>query len=215
MEFLKIDTKGGQVNASAEAEPPITKEKLKEQFPAVFTGKTGHLNKYQLDGHASKDCKPVVRRESRLPLGRGEVLEGKLHGPTTWVSLPTAFPKRDKRWRMVIDMIAVNEALQREINPIPKKEEMLCKVSPDSCFTNLDLQSFQLQFGLKEEVRHLTTFITHTDMFRFKRLAFGLSVAAEKCQKVMEELGRDLFATLSQDAKGKVGQALKPFQKPS
>lgn len=55
-------------------------------------------------------------------------------------------------------------------------------------FTKLDLSNAFFHVELHEKVRHYTTFMTANGLMRFKRLPFGLSVAPEIFQKVMEKV---------------------------
>ncbi|KAE8738817.1 hypothetical protein FOCC_FOCC015686, partial [Frankliniella occidentalis] len=130
-------------------------------------------------------------------------------GPTTWVSRPHLVPKKKSGWRMVVDMRNVNAALLRERYPIPTREEMLCKISGSKWFSSLDFKWCYLQFELKEDVRNLTTFVTHFGMFRFKRMAFGLSIAAEVCQRAMEDLKKEALRNIPAEVKEELRKVLE------
>ncbi|XP_052130596.1 uncharacterized protein K02A2.6-like, partial [Frankliniella occidentalis] len=159
--------------------------------------------------------------EPRLPLSRRKALEACVEemqkdgvvevatGPTTWVSRPHLVPKKKSGWRMVVDMRNVNAALLRERYPIPTREEMLCKISGSKWFSSLDFKWCYLQFELKEDVRNLTTFVTHFGMFRFKRMAFGLSIAAEVCQRAMEDLKKEALRNIPAEVKEELRKVLE------
>ncbi|KAE8742191.1 hypothetical protein FOCC_FOCC012277 [Frankliniella occidentalis] len=192
------DPKTQKTEKKSALEQVVTKEKIRLGFPGVFTNILGKFNKYQVSIHADDTIKPAVCREPRLPLSRRKALEACVEemqkdgvevatGPTNWVSRPHLVPKKKSGWRMVVDMRAVNAALLREGYPIPTREE-ICKISGSKWFSSLDFEWRYLQFELKEDVRNLTTFVTHFGMFRFRRMAFGLSIAAEVCQRPMEDL---------------------------
>ena len=55
------------------------------------------------------------------------------------------------------------------------------------CSQNLIQTKGYHQIELEESSRHIITFSTHKDLFRFKRLNFGISSAAEFFQKLIEQ----------------------------
>ena len=56
------------------------------------------------------------------------------------------------------------------------------------CFSRLDLKSALNQMELDEESRHLTMFITHDGLFRYKRVCFGLASAPSCFQSMMSSI---------------------------
>ena len=82
-------------------------------------------------------------------------------------------------------MCRPNEALRRTHHPYPKSEEILQDLNGSKFFSKIDLKECYHQIELAESCRHLTTFKTHVDLRRYKRLPYGASVGSEICQHVI------------------------------
>lgn len=82
-------------------------------------------------------------------------------------------------------MRAANKSVVPDKYPLPTTEKLTthCHCSP--VFFKLDLQQGYMQIPLHSESRNLSAFITHTGMYRYKHMAFGLSSAPICFQKIM------------------------------
>ncbi len=80
-------------------------------------------------------------------------------------------PSGDKR--MCLDYRNVNKQITTDIHPIPNLEELVEHVAGNKYYGTLDYQVL-----LDEASRDLTTFSEGINLFRFKRLPFGLSCSA-------------------------------------
>ena len=76
-------------------------------------------------------------------------------------------------------MRRANVAVQRERQLTPTIKEMIVDLIGATVFTMLDLDQGYNQLELAPEPRYITTFSTHLDLRRFKRLNFGISSAGE------------------------------------
>ena len=76
-------------------------------------------------------------------------------------------------------MRQANRAIQRERHPTPTVEEILHDLNGASVFSKLDLNKGYHQLELDPKSRGITTFATHGGLYRYQRLAFGISSAAE------------------------------------
>ncbi len=72
----------------------------------------------------------------------------------------------------------VNKQLVTGIHPLPNLEELVEHVSGNQYYATLDLKDAYYQVMLDEESRDITTFSEGIDLYRFKRLPFGLSCSA-------------------------------------
>ena len=84
-------------------------------------------------------------------------------------------------------MRRVNEAIIREIHPIPTVEEALQELNGNAYFSELDFRSGYHQIVSEENSGDITTFVTPQGMFRYKRLLFGVKRAPEKFQYIIEQ----------------------------
>ena len=57
-------------------------------------------------------------------------------------------------------------------------------------FSKIDLKWGFHQILLSQESRHITTFVTHRGLYRYKRLMFGVTSAPEKYQQVIRDVLR-------------------------
>ena len=110
-----------------------------------------------------------------------------IQGSTTWVSAPVFLPKpgTENELRLCVDMLRVNEAILRVRYPVPTIDEILTDMNGATVFPKFDLKWGFHQIELDVNSRHLTTFVTHKGLFRYKRLMFGVSSAPEEYQKIV------------------------------
>ena len=69
---------------------------------------------------------------------------------------------------------------------IPKLEDILTELHGATYFSKIDLAEGYHQIKLHPDSRDITTFATHKEIHRFKRLIYGISSRFECFQKQME-----------------------------
>ena len=99
-----------------------------------------------------------------------------------------AVPKKNGKLRICVDLKHLNEAVQREVHPLPKVDETLAQLSGATIFSKLDANSGFWQIPLCPKSRLLTTFITPCGRFCFNKLPFGIASALELFQKRMSKI---------------------------
>ena len=163
----------------------------------MFTG-VGLLRDYELKLHIDESVKPVAQHVRRIPFGLREKVDKKLdelleldiieevpEGPSGWISPLVVVPKGDGDVRVCVDMRRANEAIICERHPIPTVEELLHDMNGSTVFSKIDLKWGFHQILLCEESRHITTFVTHRGLYRYKWLMFGVTSAPEKYQQIV------------------------------
>ncbi len=172
--------------------------KIHAKFPKVFEG-VGKLKDFQQAIHVDPTIQPVAQSPRRVPFHVRRQVEAKLDelqrldiiepvtGPTPWVSPLVVVPKPNGEVRICVDMRRVNTAVIRERYPIPTIEETLQNLTGACVFSKLDLRWGYHQIELDEQSRQYTTFATHTGLYRYKRLMFGVSAAPEIYQHVVQQ----------------------------
>ena len=149
--------------------------------------------------HIKDDVKPAAQPVRRLPFGLRAKVDNKLNelleediieevpsGPTSWISPLVVVPKPDGDIRISVDMRQANEAIERERHPIPTIEEVLYELNGSTVYSKLDLKWGFHQVELEESLRRITTFVTHSGLYRYN---------ANKCQFQLPKLtffGHDL-----------------------
>lgn len=175
---------------------------IQERYKDLFTG-VGLLRDYELKLHIDESVKPVAQHVRRIPFGLREKVDKKLdelleldiieevpEGPSGWISPLVVVPKGDGDVRVCVDMRRANEAIIRERHPIPTVEELLHDLNGSTVFSKIDLKWGFHQILLCEESRHITTFVTHRGLYRYKRLMFGVTSAPEKYQQIVRDVLR-------------------------
>ena len=99
-------------------------------------------------------------------------------------------PKSDGDVRVCVDMRRANEAIIRERHPIPTVEELLHDLNGSTVFSKADLKWGFHQILLSEDSRHITTFVTHRGLYRYKQLMFGVTSAPERYQQIIRDVLR-------------------------
>ncbi|UYV76606.1 hypothetical protein LAZ67_14001435, partial [Cordylochernes scorpioides] len=120
----------------------------------------------------------------------------KVEGSSEWCSPMVLVAKPSGKLRICVDLSILNKNILREIHPIPVVEHTLAQLKGAKVFTKLDAYSGFWQIPLSSESSALTTFITPFGRFRFKRLPFGISSAADIFQKRMSQILEGLEGTL-------------------
>ena len=167
-----------------------THEQLMKEYAHLFNG-IGTLKNFEVKLNIDDTVPPVAQTTRRIPfymqqkfsdaldtLESDGIIE-KLSDATSWVSPLVVIPKKDGEIRLCIDMRMANQATQREIHPIPTVDDLIHKLNGATVFTKPDLRSGYHQLSLAEENRHITTFVTHKGLYRYKKLNFGTNSASE------------------------------------
>lgn len=106
--------------------------------------------------------------------------------PPIWVNLLVVVLKKNGGIRLCVDMRVANSAIIREPYQIPTLNEILHEFNGCTKSTTLDLNQGYHQLSLDPESRDLTAFACHRGIFRYTRLIFGMSAAAELYQRNIE-----------------------------
>ena len=180
-----------------------------KKFKDRFSGKLGTItNGIHLE--IDESVKPVIHPPRRLPLALCDPVKEKLQemvkdqvivaedNPTDWVNSMVVVDKRKNKannekirpqdLRICIDPKDLNKALKRPHYPMKTVDEISAKTHGAKMFSKLDAQNGYWQVKLDEESSKLTTFNTPWGRYRFLRLPFGISPAAEIFQRVMSEM---------------------------
>ena len=180
----------------------LTKEKLSEMYPQVFSG-LGKLKNYQLELNIDESVTPVAQPIRRIPFSRREKVEEKLReledmdviqkvdGPTKWVNPLVTVEKPNGDIRVCLDMREANKTIVRERQPIPTVEETVQEMGGMNVFTKLDLNMAFHQLELHPQSRYITTFAAPNGLYRYKRLVFGLNMASVKFNHIIRHVVQD------------------------
>ena len=122
----------------------------------------------------------------------------RVEQPTQWCAGMVAVPKKNGKLQIRVDLKHLNEAVQREVHPLPKVNETLAQLSGATIFSKLDANSGFWQIPLNEQSRPLTTFISPFGHYWFNKLPFGISSVPELFQKRMSTILEGLEGVVCQ-----------------
>uniref|UniRef100_A0A7M5XNH5 Endonuclease n=1 Tax=Clytia hemisphaerica TaxID=252671 RepID=A0A7M5XNH5_9CNID len=159
----------------------------------------GKLKGVSLNIKTDPSIQPVAQKPRRLPILMRKEVDTELDrllelgviepvsDPPSWVNPIVPVPKpNSSNIRLCVDMRAANTAIIREPYQIPTLDELLHEFNGCKLFTKLDLNKGYHQIELDKASRELTAFATHRGIFRYTRLLFGMSSAAEIYQREIE-----------------------------
>ena len=101
--------------------------------------------------------------------------------------------KPDGSKRMCIDYRGVNQKIKQDIHPLPRLDEMVEDSAGKKLYCSLDMKDAYFQVKLDDKSRDVTTFSDGLNLYRFKRLPFGLSVSPAIFTRKMQEVLRPLL----------------------
>ena len=181
-------------------------------YKEIFEG-VGKLKDYQVTLHVNPDVPPVAQPVRRTPFSLRDKVKEKIEelvamdiiepveGLTRWVSPVVVVPKQNDEIRLCVDMRRANKAIIRERYPIPTVDEVLQSLYQSTVFSKLDLKWGYHQLELHPDSRSITTFTTHSGLYQYKRLMFGITSAPEVYQHVIQQSlqGCEGVANISDD----------------
>ncbi|XP_062373903.1 uncharacterized protein K02A2.6-like [Sardina pilchardus] len=188
--FTLLDTTGSEIHTVATPEH--------QQWPTLFDG-VGCLTAFAHQPLVDHTVTPVVQPLRRSPLALRDDISSELRrmldediiervNASPWISNLVVAKKKTGGLRICVDLRAVNKAIIPDRYPLPTTEELTAQFYGSTVFSKLDLRQGYLQVPLHPDSRNLTAFITHEGVFRYKRMAFGLSSAPSCFQKIMASI---------------------------
>ena len=175
-------------------------KQLLYKYKNVFASSLEELGRTQLIKHSinTGNNPPVCLRPYRTsPRNRTEIdrqvnelLTHDLIQPSTsaYASPVVLVQKPDKSFRFCVDYRALNKQVAPDRFPLPLVSDVLDSLSGTAFFTTLDLRSGFWQIPLTEDARSKTAFITHSGLYEWKTLPFGLNNSSSTFQRLMTHL---------------------------
>ncbi len=166
-----------------------------DRYPLLFNG-LGRMTGFVHQPSVDLSVRPIIQPLRRIPLALRDAVEAELHrlveadviepvDASPWVSNLVIAKKKGGGLRLCVDLTDVNKAIIPDKYPLPTAEELTSHFHGSTVFSKMDLRNGYLQVPLAPASMDLTAFVTHVGVFRFKRMAFGLSSAPSCFQKIM------------------------------
>ena len=105
-----------------------------------------------------------------------------------WSSPVVLVTKKDGGTRFCIDYRQLNDATIKDAYPLPRIDDTLDMLAGKQWFSTLDLASGYWQVSLSKAARAKTAFATHSGLFQFRVMPFGLCNAPATFERLMDRV---------------------------
>ena len=129
---------------------------------------------------------PIAREKEKTEIDR--MLRAGVIEPTSaeWASPVVFVHKKDGTMRFCVDYRKLNAVTVRDSYPLPRMDECIDSFGDATVFTTLDCNSGYWQVEIAEEDRDKTKFASHSGLYRFLRMPFGLKNAPATFQRAVD-----------------------------
>ena len=165
---------------------------LQHDFAADMP-KNGVVHRIQTVPHA-RPCRAKVRplhgnkaisaKRDWLELERLGIIE---RCESDWASALHLQPKKDGTWRPCGDYKALNSLTVPDRYPLPNLQSFTTVLQGATCLAKIDLRKAYHLIKIDEQDQHKTAVITQWGLFKFRRLAMGLTNSAQAFQRLIDE----------------------------
>ena len=135
--------------------------------------------------------KDTVLEELRRDVRLGVLEEVPTNTPTTWCSRMCIQVKKNGKPRRTIDLQALNKHAVRQTHATETPFHIVSAVPPNTFKTTMDAWNGYHSVPIKEEDRHLTTFITPWGRFRYRTTPQGFLAAMDAYNHRFDLIVRD------------------------
>ena len=197
LKHLRLDWKNiGKITT----EKPTNLSQLLAKHAEIFTEEIGTIQPFTAKLHVRPDAVPKFCKSRFVPFSIKQAIEEELDKLekagilekvtySEWAAPIVAVPKKDGKIRICGDYkVTVNQALEVDIYPLPKPEDLFATLAGRKTFSTLDLSRAYQQLLLDDESAEYVTINTHRGLYRYTRLPFGIASAPAMFQKVMDTI---------------------------
>ncbi|UYV71831.1 K02A2.6-like [Cordylochernes scorpioides] len=202
LKFLDINY-SGLLNVNVNKISEICMDSLIENYANMFNNDLGCLKDVKLNICIKRDAAPVFCKARSLPFAMKKKVEDELEDMVDkgilepldyadWAAPIVPVLKKDGRIRICGDFRSTaNRAIILDKYPLPTIDEIFSKLSGSTVFSTLDLSMAYLQVELAE-ANGVVNINTTKGLFAYKRLPYGVAVAPNKFQRLMDNIFADI-----------------------
>ena len=170
-------------------------------FPAPGTPITGRTDAvvHEIDTGSTRPirCNPRKLSPKKIKIQQELVdkmlEEGQIeHSVSAWSAPTVLVTKKDGTTRFCVDYRRLNARTKKDAFPLPRIDDSLNLLSGQAWFSTLDLASGYWQVRLSEDAKPKTAFATHSGLFQFAVMPFGLCNAPATFERLMSQVMRGL-----------------------
>ncbi len=152
---------------------------------------TGDANPIKLRPYrVNPDKKEEIDKQVKEML-QSEVIEPSV---SEWQAPVVLVKKKDQKWRFAVDYRRLNAVTKPITYPLPRIEDVFDAIGKRQAkfYSTLDLASGFWQLPLDPSTAHKTAFATHSGVYQFKKLPFGLRNSPSAFAMAMNHVLRDI-----------------------
>ncbi len=150
------------------------------------------------------DAAPIKQRPYRTTPEKHQEIERQIKemsdadliqpSVSVWQSPVVLVKKKSGQYRFAVDYRRLNQVTEPISYPLPRIEDVFDSIGEAKAklFSVLDMASGYWQIPLDPETAHKTSFVTHSGVYSFRKLPFGLMNAPSCFSMVMGEVLRGL-----------------------
>ena len=214
--FLKPGEVLGQVQPVT-LDDNLTPQEVKQlndlilEFSDIFALDQSELSLTDVVTHAidTGDSAPIKQHPRRIPFALrnkvdhlvSEMLDQGIVVPSKnpWASPVVLVAKKDGSTRFCVDYRRLNSVTKTDVFPLPRVDDSLDQLSNLHYFTTLDLAAGYWQVLVEPKSREKTAFVTHSGLFEFSVMPFGLKNTPATFQRLMETILSGLIRNVCLD----------------
>ena len=105
-----------------------------------------------------------------------------------WLSHPHLVRKKSGNYRVTVDFRRLNDRIEADGFPLPLLRSFTDELNKTKLFSAIDLKDAFYNIPITKESQKYTAFVTHNNIYQFKRLPMGLKSSPTVFQKIFSKI---------------------------